>query len=350
VATFTTLTINRTGAGYTLVASATGVTSTTSAPFDITPGVATQLAFTVQPTTTAAGAGITPALQVTAQDAQGNTATAFTGSVSLALLSNPWGGVLTGGGAVTAVAGVATFPGVSVNRTGYGYQLTAAAIGLTNGISAAFEIKPGTPTELVFTEQPQGGIAGMALNPPIEVAARDAYGNLATQFTGDVTVALANNPNGGTLSGTMVRAAVGGIAIFDNLRLDREGPNYRLGASAPGLATGTSVAFAINHGPATRLEFLVQPTDEQAGSPITPTVGVVVRDAQGNVVWDHIGSVTLTLTTPNGATLTGGGPVAVVSGLASFPALSVNLAGTYTLQAASGTLTGAVSTPFTITP
>jgi len=50
----------------------------TSTAFNITAGSAGTLVFTVQPTSTVAGASITPAVEVTARDANGNTATGFT--------------------------------------------------------------------------------------------------------------------------------------------------------------------------------------------------------------------------------------------------------------------------------
>src|SRR5207237_9252399 len=95
VAVFSTLSIERAGAGYTLQASATTGTGATltgsSATFAITPGAATHLVFSVQPVTTAAGAAITPAVQVTAGHALENTATAFTGNVTVTLAANPTG-------------------------------------------------------------------------------------------------------------------------------------------------------------------------------------------------------------------------------------------------------------------
>src|SRR2546430_5447973 len=61
--------------------------------------------FSVQPSTTAAGAVITPAGQGTAQDAQGNTATEFTGNVTGAIGANPSTGTLAGTKGVPAVGG-----------------------------------------------------------------------------------------------------------------------------------------------------------------------------------------------------------------------------------------------------
>src|SRR5213078_5397614 len=216
VATFPGLSINKAGVGYTLTASATGVTGTTSAAFSITPGSATQLAFSVPPTNTAAGASITPAVQVTALDGQGNTATGFTGNVTMALGANPGSGTLSGTTTVAAVAGVATFPGLSINKVGTGYTLTASATGATGTTSAAFTITPGTATQLVFTVQPSATTAGAAITPAVQLTAEDAQGNTVTQFTGNVTVALGTNLGGGTLSGTTTITAVRSTRLNSN--------------------------------------------------------------------------------------------------------------------------------------
>src|SRR5437588_726109 len=75
VAAFANLSMNTPGTGYTLTASATGLTGATSSAFNIAVGAAAKLVFSVQPSNAAAGAAITPAVQVAIQDAQGNTVT-----------------------------------------------------------------------------------------------------------------------------------------------------------------------------------------------------------------------------------------------------------------------------------
>src|SRR5258708_5563284 len=95
------------------------------------PGAATKLGFAVQPSTAIAGAPVPAAVRVAAQDASGNTATAFTGSVVVAIGTNPAGGTLGGTASVPAVNGVATFADLHFDKAGTGYTLTAAAIGLT---------------------------------------------------------------------------------------------------------------------------------------------------------------------------------------------------------------------------
>src|SRR5437879_13862699 len=73
------------------------------------PPSATHLTFTVQPINTAAGAAITPAVQVTVQDAQGNTVTDRTSGVKGTIGTNPASGTLAGTATGAAVSGVATF-------------------------------------------------------------------------------------------------------------------------------------------------------------------------------------------------------------------------------------------------
>src|SRR5207244_4930708 len=89
--TFSGLSINKTGTGYTLTAGASGVGGgggATSAAFSVMAGAPSALVFSVQPTSATAGAAITPAVQVTAQDAEGNVATGFVGSVNVTLGPN----------------------------------------------------------------------------------------------------------------------------------------------------------------------------------------------------------------------------------------------------------------------
>jgi len=147
VATFSTLSINNPGSGYTLVANATGLTGTTSATFNITappPPPATNLAFTTQPASTQAGQTMAT-VRVTARDASGNPVTGYTGTITVALGANPGGGTLSGTKSVAAVNGVASFSTLSINNAGSGYTLVASATGLTGATSAAFNITAPPP-------------------------------------------------------------------------------------------------------------------------------------------------------------------------------------------------------------
>src|SRR5438132_12379289 len=126
------------GVGKGLTPSATGAGRATSAAFNITAGTATQLVFSAQPSTEIAGAAITPAVQVTALDASNNTATGFTGNVTVAIGTNAGGGTLSGTTTVAASAGDANFANLSTDKAGTGYTLTATGAG--SATSTAFNI------------------------------------------------------------------------------------------------------------------------------------------------------------------------------------------------------------------
>src|SRR5437667_260488 len=358
VATFSTLSIDRVGSGYSFSAAATGLSSTTSATFAVTAGAATQLAFAVQPSTTTAGAGLQPAVQVTVQDALGNAVPGFTGQVSVAITAGTGrgGATLSGTKTVAPVAGVATFSNLSIDKsgsvkTGTGYTLSATAAGLTGVTSEPFDITPGAATQLVFSIQPRAAAAGAHIAPPVEVTALDVSGNLVPTFTGTVTVAIGTNQAGGTISGTTTVAAVAGVATFSRLSIDRAGAGYTLSATAPGLSGTTSVTFSIVPGAASHLAFSQQPSTAAAGAAIAPAVQVTALDAAGNTVTGFTGNVTLAIgANPGAGVLSGTTTVAAINGIATFGTLSINKSGTgYTLAATAAGLTGETSAPFAIT-
>src|SRR5207244_2177655 len=304
VGTFSTLSIDKSGTGYTLTSSATGLTGTTSAAFNIEPAAANRLVFTGQPTNTTAGATFTPAVTVTAEDGLGNTVTSFNGSVTVAIGTNPSGGTLSGTSTVTASNGVASFSSLSINKAGTGYTLAASASGLTGSPSAAFNITAGAAAQLVFTAQPSNATSGAVLTPAVQVTALDGHGNTAIAFAGNVAVAIASNPGGGTLSGTTTVAAVNGVATFSTLSIDKVGTGYTFAASATGPNGTTSTGFNITPGAASHLVFSVQPTTTTAGSLITPAVQVTAQDAQGNTATGFTGNITVAIgANPGGGTL-----------------------------------------------
>src|SRR5207249_2562672 len=134
-----------------------GCSGSTSEPVQPTGvGPAAKVVFTVQPSNAAAGAMNTPAVQVAVEDAQGNTVTTATTSITVAIGTNPASGILAGTKAVAAVSGVATFSNLSIDKAGTGYTLIASATGLAGATSSAFNISVsvGPAAKLVFTVQP----------------------------------------------------------------------------------------------------------------------------------------------------------------------------------------------------
>ena len=351
VATFANLHLDKAGAGYTLVATAPALTGASSGSFNVTAAGATVLGFTIQPSTTVAGAAISPAVQVTARDGFGNTAASFTGNVTIVVGNNPGGDTIAGTQTVAAAAGIATFADLTLDRAGTGYTLVAEAASLTSATSASFSITSASETTLAFTVQPSSAVAGAAITPAVQVTARDNFGNPATSFAGNVTIALQNNPGGATLSGTKTRPAVAGVASFTNLTLDKVGSGYTLAASAASLTGATSASFTITSANATRLAFTAQPTSTVVGTAITPAVQVTARDNFGNTATGFTGNVTITLgNNPGGASLGGTKTRAAVAGVATFNNLTLSKVGSgYTLRASASGLSGATSSAFNVT-
>jgi hypothetical protein len=354
VSTFNNLKIDKVGVGYTLIASSGTLLGTTSLPFNITPGNATQLIFSVPPISTSAGATI-PAVKVTALDAASNVATTFTNNITVAIGTNAGAipGTLSGTLIVKAVLGVSTYSNLSIDQAGNGYTLTASSSGLTGTTSPSFDITDGSRLE--FTVQPSTVVQGQVIAPAVQVTAKDAIGNVLPLFTGNVTIAIASGTGtaGALLGGTKTVAAVAGVATFGDLSIDLAGTGYRLRASATGFTTATSNAFQVTGsvpGPGVKLGFVVQPTNTPAGSIIVPGPKVAVQDVNGNTVGGITGTITIALgSNPAGGILSGTTTVNINAGTGSFANLSIDRAGTYTLVATSTGYTSATSATFTIT-
>ena len=101
------------------------------------------------------------------------------------------------------------------------------------------------PASLAFVVQPSTTPAWHEMAPAVTVQVLDLEGRPVTGSGATVALALGANPSGGTLAGTLTAAAVGGVASFADLRVDRPGAGNTLVATSPGLATATSEPFEI---------------------------------------------------------------------------------------------------------
>jgi hypothetical protein len=140
VATFSDISIDKVGVGYALVTSATDLTSATSDVFDINVGLPSQLAFSVQPFDTEVKLAITPTVKVQVHDAGGNRVPTGTNAITLAIGTNPNNGALSGTLIVPAVGGEVAYAGISIDKVGIGYTLTATYSGLPTITSVSFDI------------------------------------------------------------------------------------------------------------------------------------------------------------------------------------------------------------------
>jgi hypothetical protein len=250
IAAFSSLAQSTVGT-YTLLATSSGLTSATSASFTVDMPV--KLAFMVQPSNVATGAAISPAVEVAVQDSAGNTVTAATNPVTIALTAGTGlGGTLT----VTPQNGVATFSDLALSTAG-SYTLVASSSGLTSSTSAGFTVT--TPVKLAFIVQPSNALTGAAISPPLQAAVQDANGNIVTADRSPVTVALVGST---ALGGTSTVNAQNGVATFSDLIVENAGI-YMLSATRPGLTSATSTDFTVTAPPAT---YYLSPNGNDANS------------------------------------------------------------------------------------
>ena len=347
VATFAGCAVDAAGT-YTLTATSGTLTSAVSASFAIASGSATTLSFTTDPSSSTGGVVFGTQPVVAVQDAGGNTVTSSTAPVTLSI-TTPAGATLTcAANPTAAVAGVATFAGCKIDKAGT-YSLTATSGTLASDVSAGLVITVGPASKLAFTTNPSFSNAGVAFFVQPVVAMQDDGGNAVTGSTASVTLTI-TTPAGATLTCTAnPKAAVAGVATFAGCKIDNPG-TYTLTAASAGLGNAVSASFTITVGSTTKLVFTTNPSSSTGGTTFGTQPVVAVQDAAGNTVTTSTVPVNLALTTPAGAVLTcTANPIAAVAGLATFAGCNVDKPGTYTLTAASGGLTNAVSTSFTIT-
>lgn len=255
--------------------------------------VATKLSFTVQPADATLGETVAPAVKVAIQDGSGSTMTSATDNVTVAIDPNGTGAALSGTLTKPAVNGVATFDDLKLDKTGSGYTLTATYGTLTTATSSAFSINP-PPTKLAFLNQPSIVSPGSAIFPAATVEIQDGSGNRVLSATNNITIEIANNPMGATLTGNLTVAAIGGVATFNNLILDNVGNGYTLKATSGALTTTTSNAFnadffktAINY-------------DAKASNPHSVAVADLNNDGASDIVTANCNSNDISIFLGNG--------------------------------------------------
>ena len=125
-----------------------------------------------------------------------------------------------------------------------GLALCAVALAGCAGLLGVHDAtSDGEPVALAFTSANQG-VAQQPLDV-ITVEIQDIQGKPTTKFTGEVVLALGNNPGGAALLGALTATATDGTARFDAVGIDKPGLGYTLVASAVGLPAATSSAFDV---------------------------------------------------------------------------------------------------------
>jgi dUTPase len=304
---------------------------------------ASKLAFTTAPRMGTAGEAL-GVFEVSIQNADGETMTAATNTVTVAMGSGPAAASLKGTLSVAAVNGVARFSTLMLERAAQGYTLTANASGLSGATSPAFDVTSAAPASLVLAQVPATVTAGSALSP--EVSVLDTFGNVVTGYTGTVRFssddAVASLPS----DYTFTSADAGRHVFTGGLVLKRAGAR-RVSVTDSTQSTLTAASeLGVVAGPAAAILFTEQPGNQSVRSPFGAQVALL--DGFGNRV--TASGVVVTLGLGESGTFDGIAPATTVDGVASFSGISIarDAVGYVLTASADGLLTGS-SAPFTIT-
>ncbi len=299
------------------------------------------------PATTTAGAAVP--LTVSAVDSAGNVVSNFLGTVYLTSSDPLLAGVTLAYTFTAADAGSHTFTsGVTLETVGK--QTITASNPLLTSASQSVTVTPAAASRFTVSAD-AGGVAGAPL--AFTVTAYDAYGNLATGYTGTVVFSSSDSQAALPAASTFT-AADAGSHTFSAI-LKTAGPQtITVKDSVTPAVLGRSGVVTVT--PAAATSFTLTGGGGYIGSPHTVTV--TARDAYGNVATSYNGTVHITSSDAT-ALLPADG--ALVAGIGTFQITPMTL-GTMSITATdttnpaiTGTETGVLVTPgaavrYTVSP
>ncbi len=316
-------------------------------PLAVTVSPATASKFVLAAESTALAAAAADNLTITAQDAYGNLATAYTGSHNLTFsgasaspnATKPTvvssAGTVTNFGTATAIsftAGVAT---VSSAKNGVMklYKSGEADIEATDGTVTTktpleVTVSPLAATKFALTAATTTPTAGASDN--LTTTAQDTYGNVATTYTGshnltfsgasaspDETIPTVSNASGADIafgSATTINFTAG-IATASASK-NGEMKLYKSGAASLKVSDGTlntETALAVTVSAATASKFVLAAATNTPAAGASDNLTTTAQDTYDNVATGYTGSHNLTF---SGAAASPGGtkPTVVSSG------------------------------------
>ena len=265
VHTFAGSVVLETAGGQTVEAGDGFITG--SAAVVVSPSAASKLTIFGFPSPTTAGAN--DSFTVAVQDAYGNTAKSFDGTVSFTS-SDGHASLPANYTFLPTDAGVHTFTSGVALQTAGSQTVTASAGAITG--SATVEVSPAAASKLIvsgFSSPATAGVTGS-----VTVRAEDAYGNIAAGFAG--TVQLTSSDGQASLPGAYTFVPTdGGVHTFIGGVTLKTAGGQTITAGA-GFITGSEAGIAVV--PAAVSQLVVSaPAASIAGSPFS--VIVTARDA-----------------------------------------------------------------------
>jgi PKD domain/Chlamydia polymorphic membrane protein (Chlamydia_PMP) repeat len=235
---------------------------------------------------------------------------------------------------ITDADGVATAPTFTANSIPGAFTVRASIAG---GVFLDFPLTnlPGASAQIDM-QGPSAARAGDTVQ--LDLAIRDAFGNLVPDFTGRVFLS-STDPQATLPPSIDFTAADRGVAHV-TFAWRTAGPQ-RLTLTGPGLSATSE--FNVSPGPAAAMS-LTGPATIRAGDPLA--LHVTLRDAFGNVAIDFTGPVTFTSTDPIATLPAGAAFTAADRGARDFP-LRLRTAGTVTVTITAGGLHATINVAVT---
>ena len=270
------VTLTKSGTGISISTSGGGK-SGTSGTFTVNPGAATS--FVVSGFTNPVTAGTAGSVTVTAKDANGNTATGYSGTVKITSSDSqavlPANARLTNGvGSFSVTLKTAGSQSITATDT-VTSSITGSQTGITVNAASLSKFAFGT----IGTQT-----AGTAFN--VVINAQDAYGNTVSTYTGNPTLTY----SAGTISPTSSGNFVSGTKTV-SVTVTTSGTGVTITATV-GSTTGTSGTFTVNPGSATSFVVSGFPSPTTAG--VAHAVTVTAKDAYGNTATGYAGTIKIT--------------------------------------------------------
>ncbi|MFO0746962.1 MAG: FG-GAP-like repeat-containing protein [Myxococcota bacterium] len=260
-------------------------------------------------------AGEDASFTVVARDAFGNVAVDYAGTV--AFTSDDDAATFDADSADFSALGAAkSYTGTATLRT-VGAHTIAASDAAVSG-QATVMVTPAAAARLGVVPTSAAVSAGGTLD--ITVTAYDAFDNVATGFTGSVTLTSTDGA-AGIPTPYDFAAADAGVHTFAAMKLATAGVQT-ITATGPDGITG-SADVAVSAGTIALLDIFAAPTSVVAGDAFSITIDI--RDAEGNLVPDA--ARTIHVAYGDGTTK----DVAITSGHAVLSGLGINLSGAHTV-------------------
>jgi hypothetical protein len=316
-----------------------GAFTATSNDIAVSPGAASQLVVTQQPSPTAtAGVAFSTQPVVKEEDSFGNViASDSTHTVTVARGNHGTASLQGGPLTVTLASGVATFSGLSYNVAETMNLSFTTNAGAFTATSNDIVVSPAAASQLVVTQQPSAtATAGVAFSTQPVVKEEDSFGNLiTTDSTDTVTVARGNHGTASLQGGPLTVTLASGVATFSGLSYNvSETMNLSFTTNA-GSFTATSNDIAVSPGAASQLVVTQQPSaTATAGVAFSTQPVVKEEDGFGNVITADSTHTVAVARGNHGTASLQGGPLTVTlaNGVATFSGLSYNVAETMNLS------------------